>query len=87
MDQETVVASGVPRHAVPLGSEIVSTGRRIPGRAITPQLPSKGWPLQKYRFAFWTQTEPGNNISTVASFAPESSMIPIGVLKSVSATR
>src|SRR5208337_4415284 len=24
MDQETVVASGVPRHAVPLGSEIVS---------------------------------------------------------------
>src|SRR5208337_138617 len=36
MDQETVVASGVPRHAVPLGSEIVSTGRRIPGRAITP---------------------------------------------------
>jgi hypothetical protein len=32
-------------------------------------------------------TEPGNNISNVASFAPESSMIPIGVLKSVSATR
>ena len=26
------------------------------------------------------------NISTVASFAPESSMIPIGVLRSVSAT-
>jgi len=53
----------------------------------TTQLPSKGWPLQKYRFAFWTQTEPGKNISNVASFAPESSMIPIGVLKSVSATR
>ena len=23
------------------------------------QLPSKGWPVQKYRFAFWTQTAPG----------------------------
>ena len=53
----------------------------------TTQLPSKGWPLQKYRFAFWTQTQPGNNISTVASFAPGSSMIPIGVHKSVSAKR
>jgi hypothetical protein len=52
----------------------------------TAQLPSRGWPLQKYRFTFWTQTQPGNNISTVASFAPESSMISIGVLKSVSAT-
>jgi hypothetical protein len=51
------------------------------------QLPSKGWPLQKYRFAFWTQTQPGNNISNVASFAPESSMIPIGVMKSVAAKR
>ena len=35
MDQATVVASGVPRHALPLGSEIISSGRRIPGRAIT----------------------------------------------------
>jgi hypothetical protein len=31
----------------------------------TSQLPSKGWPLAKYRFAFWTQSQPGNNISTV----------------------
>jgi len=53
----------------------------------TTQLPFRGWPLQKYRFTFWTQTQPGNTISTVASFAPESSMIPIGVPKSVSATR
>ena len=52
----------------------------------TALLPSKGWPLQKYRFAFWTQTQPGNNITTVASFAPQTSMIPIGVFKSVSAT-
>ncbi len=53
----------------------------------TTQLPSKGWPIQKYRFAFWTQTLPGDNLSNVASFAPKSSMIPIGVLKSVAATR
>ncbi len=52
----------------------------------TTQLPSRGWPLQKYRFAFWTQTQPGNSISNVASFAPESSMTPIGVFKSVAAT-
>ena len=53
----------------------------------TAQLPSEGWTLQKYRFAFWTQTQPGNNIANVASFAPGSSMIPIGVLKSVTAKR
>jgi hypothetical protein len=50
------------------------------------QFPSAGWPVQKYRFAFWTQTQPGNDITTVADFAPESSMIPIGVLKNVAAT-
>ena len=52
----------------------------------TTQLPSKGWPIQKYHFAFWTQTQPGNDITTVADFAPETSMIPIGVLRSVKAT-
>ena len=52
----------------------------------TAELPSKGWPLQKYRFTFWTQTRPGDDITTVADFAPESSMIPIGVLKTVKAT-
>lgn len=51
------------------------------------QLPSKGWPLQRYRFAFWTQTQPGNDITTVADFAPETSMIPIAVLRNVRATR
>jgi hypothetical protein len=53
----------------------------------TSQFPSKGLPIQKYHFAFWTQTQPGTDISTVASFAPESSMIPIGVLKNVAPTR
>jgi hypothetical protein len=53
----------------------------------TSQFPSEGLPIPKYRFAFWTQTQPGTDISTVASFAPESSMIPIGVLKNVAVTR
>jgi len=51
------------------------------------QFPSKGLPIKKYRFTFWTQTQPGTDISTVASFAPESSMIPIGVFKKIAPTR
>jgi hypothetical protein len=49
----------------------------------TTQFPTAGWPLQKYRFAFWTQAQTGRDITTVASFAPDSQMIPIGVLKGV----
>ncbi len=52
----------------------------------TAQLPSHGWPLAKYHFAFWTQTQPGHNISTVASFAPANSMIPIDIVNSVAPT-
>jgi hypothetical protein len=53
----------------------------------TSQFPSTGLPLPKYRFAFWTQTQLGGDITTVADFAPESSMIPIGVEKNVAAIR
>lgn len=53
----------------------------------TSQLPSRGWPLHKYRFAFWTQTQPGNDITSIAGFAPNGAMIPIGVLKQVAPTR
>lgn len=71
--------------------DIPSSSIKIQGPVVrvflkTTQLPSRGWTLQKYRFAFWTQTQPGNDLTTVASFAPDSSMIPIGVLKTVSAT-
>lgn len=52
----------------------------------TSQFPSTGWPLKKYQFAFWTQTQLGGDITTVADFAPESSMIPIGIEKNVAAT-
>jgi hypothetical protein len=52
----------------------------------TSKIPSAGWPMSRYQFAFWTQTQPGTDISTVVDFAPEYSMIPIGILKNVSAT-
>jgi hypothetical protein len=71
---------------------ISSSSIRIQGPVIraylnTSSLPSEGLPISKYHFAFWTQTQPGTDISTVASFAPQGSMIPIGVLKNVAATR
>lgn len=73
-------------------SPISASSIRIRGPVIraylsTSSFPSMGLPLSKYRFAFWTQTQPGTDISTVASFAPANSMTPIGVLKSVAATR
>lgn len=53
----------------------------------TNQLPTKGLPIQKYRFAFWTQTQPGRDITTVPSFAPDASMIAVGMMKRVGVTR
>jgi hypothetical protein len=42
-------------------------------------LPSERWPIQKYTFAVWTETQPGAGIQDVGSFLPEDAMIPIGV--------
>jgi hypothetical protein len=72
--------------AIP-SSNIAINGPTVRVYLNTSQLPSTGWPIQKYRFAFWTQTQPGSDITTVASFAPGSSMIPIGVDKRISETR
>jgi hypothetical protein len=53
------------------------------------RLPSEGFPINHYRFAAWTQlveyagVSYRGGISSVGSFAPESSMIRIGVLKDV----
>jgi hypothetical protein len=41
-------------------------------------LPSNGFSPSQYRFAFWTQSQPGNNINNVGSFLPESTTIPVG---------
>ena len=49
-------------------------------------LPSKGFPINKYRFAVWTESEPNAPIQDVGSFIPEDSMIPIGVETNLSAT-
>ena len=35
------------------------------------QLPSTGFPLSKYRFDFWVQSQPGNNFATVGSILPD----------------
>jgi hypothetical protein len=51
------------------------------------QLPSRGAQLARYRFAMWTQTQPGADLANVASFAPDGSMIPIAVLRNVNARR
>jgi hypothetical protein len=47
------------------------------------QVPSKGLPLKKYTFASWTELSPYTGINLVGSFAPDDSMIPIGVLTTV----
>lgn len=50
-------------------------------------LPSAGLPITKYRFAAWTHAGNGGGIETVGSFAPETKMIPIGVLSPPPRTR
>jgi hypothetical protein len=72
--------------------EIPASSIQIRGSVVrvflnTGQFPSAGLPLQKYRFAFWTQTQPGPDIAGVPGFAPDAAMIPIGVLTRVRATR
>ena len=53
----------------------------------TGQVPSRGAPLAQYRFAMWTQTQPGTDIANVAGFAPDSTMARIAVLKNVAVRR
>ena len=49
-------------------------------------LPSEGFPVKKYQFAVWTESEANAPIQDVGSFIPEDSMIPIGVETNMSAT-
>jgi hypothetical protein len=50
------------------------------------QLPSEGFKLNQYTFAVWTETQPNAPIQDVGSFAPEDSMVPIGVETNVAPT-
>ncbi len=52
----------------------------------TSELPSEGFPLKKYTFAVWAAIDPNGGFSSVGSFVPEDSMIPIGVLTNVKPT-
>jgi hypothetical protein len=45
----------------------------------TSQLPSQGFAASKYRFSVWTSTQFDGGFQNVGSFAPEYTMIPIGV--------
>ncbi|MDG3002373.1 hypothetical protein [Paludisphaera mucosa] len=68
-------------------SRIVIRGATLRVFLDTSQFPSRGAALNRYRFAMWTQTQPGTDIADVASFAPDTSMIPIAVLRTVAARR
>ena len=81
----TDLATGSSQSIAP--SNIVIKGSTLRVFLKTSQFPSQGWKLQKYRFAFWTQTQPGNDFTNVPSLAPDSSMIPIAVLKNISVRR
>ena len=41
---------------------------------------TRGVPMARYTFTAWAQTQPGNDITTVASFLPATSMNRVGVL-------
>jgi hypothetical protein len=81
----TDLTSGATQSVAPASIQVKGPVLRVFLK--TTQLPSTGQPLQKYRFAFWTQTQPGYDITKVASFAPNASMIPIGMLKRAAVKR
>src|SRR5262249_53527784 len=61
-------------------AEIRVAGPTVRVLVHTHDLPSTGFALKHYQFAFWTMLELGGGYSSVGSFLPEFSMIPIGVL-------
>jgi hypothetical protein len=71
---------------VPISAPISVAGPTV--RILLPasSLPSKGFSIQKYKFAVWTESAPNSPIEDVGSFIPEDSMIPIGVETNVNTT-
>jgi hypothetical protein len=64
----------------PISSPVISVvGPTVRILMNTNQLPSEGFPLRKYTFNVWTETQPNAPIGDVGSFVPENSMIPIGI--------
>jgi hypothetical protein len=71
----------------PIGSPVISVaGPTVRILLNASQLPSEGFKLNQYTFAVWTETEPNAPIQDVGSFAPEDSMVPIGVETNVGPT-
>lgn len=72
-------------------TEPISVPIKVSGptvRILVPEslLPSKGFPVNKYQFAVWTEAEANAPITGVGSFIPENSMDLIGVETNMSAT-
>jgi hypothetical protein len=71
----------------PISSPVISVaGPTVRILLNASQLPSEGFKLNQYTFAVWTATEPNAPIQDVGSFAPEDSMVPIGVETNVAPT-
>jgi hypothetical protein len=71
----------------PISSPVISVaGPTVRILLNASQLPSEGFKLNQYTFAVWTATEPNAPIQDVGSFAPEDSMVPIGVETNVGPT-
>jgi hypothetical protein len=60
-------------------SQILIQGSTLRVRVSTSQLPSAGFSISHYQFAFWTQDRLGHDFGTVGSALPGSNMIRIGV--------
>lgn len=64
----------------PISSPVISVqGPTVRILLNTNQLPSEGFPLKRYTFAVWSETQPNAPIQDVGSFVPEDSMIRIGI--------
>ena len=73
-DMVTGVTTNIPTNEIQVDGPVVRVFLNVG------QIPSEGLPVPHYKFAAWTTTVPSAGIASVGSFAPESTMIPIGVL-------
>jgi hypothetical protein len=71
----------------PISSPVISVaGPTVRILLDASQLPSEGFKLNQYTLAVWTETQSDAPIQDVGRFAPEDSMVPIGVETNVRPT-
>lgn len=64
----------------PISSPVISVqGPTVRLLLNSSQLPSEGFPIKRYTFAVWSETQANAPIQDVGSFVPEDSMVPIGI--------